>query len=158
MNIQRKRVFTLCIAVFIYLTLSGIALAGVLNLELVRTSKYSRTDFDQAFMMVWSGDVKYSGKTVGYFTAVVTKTTLTGKNGSVTQYDLVIPGRGPIGEFISIRTNHIVTGSGSDHGVVFAASPAYKFLIGAVVKMAGVKVRITWPASKFPSTSPFYKK
>jgi hypothetical protein len=129
-----------------------------LTVQLVRTSKYSRTDFDEAYTMVWAGDVKLQGKTVGEFTATLTKTTKTGNNGAITQYDLIVPGNGPIAEFLSIRTNHIVADNGSDHGIVFATSPTYKFLLAASVEMKGGETAIKWEGTgSFPPDSPLSK-
>jgi thiol-disulfide isomerase/thioredoxin len=126
-----------------------------LTVQLVRTSEYSRTDFGDAFTMVWAGDVKLQGKAAGEFTATLTKTTKTGKNGAITQYDLIVPGNGPIAEFLSIRTNHIVTGNGSDHGTIFATSPAYKLLLAASVDIKGGEMTIKWrEAGSFPPDSP----
>lgn len=122
----------------------GAAIAEEVTIELVKTSGYSRIDFDDAYTMIWSGDVIHEGSTIGDFTAQVTKTTHTGSNGSVQQYDLIIPGSGDIADFVSIRTNHIMTGSGADSGIVFATSPTFKFLIGATVEKAGETTLITW--------------
>lgn len=122
--------------------------------ELSHRLDYARTDFNHAYTMVWAGEVNFGGKKVGEFTATMTKTTRTGQNGAITQYDILIPESGPIAEFFSVRTNHIVTGAGSDHGLVFAASPKYKFLIGAAVQMEGAKTTIEWSEGQFPRGSP----
>jgi hypothetical protein len=126
-----------------------------LTVELVRTSEYSRTDFRGAYTMVWAGEVRLRGKNVGEFTATLTKTTKTGENGAITQYDLIVPGNGRIAEFLSIRTNHIVTDDGADHGTVFATSPSYKFLLTASVEMKGKETTIKWEGTgSFPADSP----
>ncbi len=122
------------------------AFAASLNLTLTRTSAYSRVDFDSAYTMVWSGDIFYSGFNIGEFNAVLTKTNTSGAIGYVTQYDLVIvvPGAGPVPEFVSIRTTHITAGSGADHGIIFASSPALKSYVGATVVMTGSSVTVTY--------------
>jgi hypothetical protein len=131
----------------VFLMLFGTVAAGLaadVTLTLTRTTDYSRTDFGTAYMMVWSGDVQYQGTVVGEFNAVLTKTTTTGTHGYATQYDFVLPGAGAIGEYVSIRTNHVVTGSGADHGTVIATSPALKMLLEATVVMTGDSVTITY--------------
>ncbi|MFX0139896.1 MAG: hypothetical protein ACFFDN_40015 [Candidatus Hodarchaeota archaeon] len=158
MKFQKKFILTFILTICISFILSSSSSAGEISLDLIRTTDYSRTNFDEAFIMVWAGDVKYLGNTIGDFTAVLTKTTHTGTNGSIIQYDLIIPGSGKIGDFISIRANHIVTGSGADHGLVYATSPAYKFLVGATFEKEGDKAKIKWSSVFFPTYSPLFKK
>jgi hypothetical protein len=106
------------------------------------------------FTMVWAGEVTLRGLSVGEFTAELTKTIKTGYNGTIEQYDIIIPSDKPISDFMSIRTNHMGTGDGAAHGVVFAASPEYRFLLGAVVEMKGDATTIRWETGAFPSGSP----
>lgn len=133
---------------------AGLPAGKDITLEFTRTSQYARTNFNHAYTMVWCGDVTLKGKKVGEFTASLTKTNKTGANGAVQQYDVIIPDMNPIADFFSIRTNHIVTGAGADHGVVFATSPEYKFLNGATVEMKGKTTRIAWDSGGFPVGSP----
>jgi hypothetical protein len=42
------------------------------------------------------------------------------------------------------RTNHIAAGAGSDQGVIYAASPALKGVIGFPVTIGGETLRITY--------------
>ncbi len=127
---------------------------GNITLELTQTSDLARIDFDHAYTMVWCGDVKLDVDKVGEFTGSVTKTNLTGENGWIMQYDVIIPHKQPIADFFSFRTNHIVTDDGADHGVVFVTSSDYKFLIGATVEMDGDITKISWDSGNFPAGSP----
>ncbi len=139
-----KRIMVLGLASIIVFALSSTVFAESLTITLHRTSDYGRVDFAPAYMMAWSGAVRFQGVKVGEFNSSFVKTTLTGSAGYVTQYDLVIPAGGPLPEFISIRTSHIVTGSGSDQGVIFATSPDLVPLIGSAVTMSGEIVTITY--------------
>lgn len=139
-----KRSMVLCFATIVLFALSGAVFAASFDITLTRTSEYGRVDFSPAYMMAWSGDVKLLGVKIGEFNASFVKTTLTGASGYVTQYDLVIPSSETIPEFISIRTTHIGSSSGSDKGVIFATSPAFAVGIGATVSMTGEDVTITY--------------
>ena len=135
-----------------------------LTIQLTQTTKFSRINFDDAYTMVWAGEVTLRGLTVGEFTAKLTQTIKTGYNGAIFQYDIIIPSDkqqrqdisgGPISDFMSIRTNHtMLTEEGEDHGVVFATSPEYRFLLGAAVEMDGEVTTITWETGAFPGGSP----
>lgn len=124
------------------------AFAGQIDLQLVQKTNLLRQDFGSgtytAFTMIWAGDVNYLGSKIGDYTASFTKTTYTGNNGSTTNYDIIIPQGGPIGEFVSIRTNHITTGSGSDKGTIYATSPAFKSFIGYSVVLSGDTMSILY--------------
>jgi len=139
-----RRTMALSFAVIVMFALSGEVFAASITFTMNRTSDFGRVNFAPAYMLAWSGDVKYEGATVGEFNASIVKTTVTGASGYVTQYDLVIPGSGPIGDFMSIRTLHVATGNGSDQGVIFATSPDFTAFIGATVTMSGESVTITY--------------
>ena len=117
-------------------------------MDLVKKTDSSRQDFGTgtytAYTMIWAGDVKFVGNKIGDYTASVTKTTYTGSNGAIMNYDIVLPQGGSIGEFISIRTNHIATGSGSDKGIIYATSPAFKSFIGYSVVLSGDTMSILY--------------
>ena len=143
-----KKARVLFSILFVVLTLSFIsseAIAADLNLTMPRTSILSRIDFDNAYQMVWSGNVLYTGVVIGEYNTVLIKTTSTGNHGAIFQFDLVFPGGGPIGEFLSIRANQISTGSGSATGMVFAASPGLKSLVGWTFNMNGDDVTLSSP-------------
>lgn len=133
-----------CLVLAICVALSGEAFAADITLSFAKKSDYNRIDMSTAFMMVWSGDVLYNSVKVGEFNASLTKTTLTGQNGAVEQYDVVVPSSGPVGDFLSIRTVHSTAGNGYDQGIIFAASPALKEVVGATVIMNGSNVTITY--------------
>jgi len=154
MKIQTKRILMAFFLMIVFLLLPALThdseesqltnIKGVVTIQLVRTSDYSRIDFDTAFTMVWSGDIIYQDDVIGEFNAQWTKTTLTGIQGSAVQWDLVVFGAEPIGDWVSIRTNHIVAGAGYDEGMIFAASPAFGYLVGATVIKDGIDTTISW--------------
>jgi hypothetical protein len=126
----------------------GPVFAGQIDLQLLQKTDYIRQDFGSgtytAYSMLWAGDVFYMGNKIGDYTTSYSKTTYTGDNGSTRNCDIIIPTGGAIGEFISIRTNHITTGSGSDHGTIYAASPAFKSFIGYSVVKSGNTLSILY--------------
>ncbi len=136
------------VSVAITSLLVGTAFSAELDLTLSSKTGFSRTDFGTgtytAYTMVWAGDVLNGATKIGDFTATLTKTTYTGENGYAINYDIMVPGGGPLAEFVSVRTNHIVSGAGSDKGVIYAASPVLKDLIGVPVTMDGDTMRITY--------------
>ena len=81
-----------------------------LVVELSHRLDYARTDFNHAYTMVWAGEVNFGGKKVGEFTATMTKTTRTGQNGAIIQYDIIIPEGGPIAEFFSVELTTFAPG------------------------------------------------
>lgn len=123
------------------------AFAAQLTLTLTKTTDYSRTDFGTgnftAYTMVWAGDVYLSGSKIGDFTATLTKTTYT-SSASPINYDIIVPSGGTIPDFISVKTSHIPTGNGYDHGSIYATSPALSSLIGKTVTMNGATMTIAY--------------
>ena len=127
---------------FLLIIISPAFAGDIITFQLIKKTDYSRQDFGSgtytAYTMIWAGDVMYLGSKIGEYTASITRTTYAGSNGNITNYDIITPPQaGSIGEFISVRTTHITTGSGSDKGTVYAASPAFKSLMGKSVVMSG---------------------
>lgn len=138
-------VLRICLLTLVLLGAYHQASAATVTVTLTQTSPFSRIDFDSAYTMVWSGDVFFGGIKIGEFNAQLTKTNTTGANGYATQYDIVIvPGGGATPEFLSARTIHFTTGSGSDNGMIFAASSVLKGLVGASVVMTGSSATVTY--------------
>jgi hypothetical protein len=59
-------------------------------------------------------------------------------------YEIIIPSGGAIGEFISARTNHTVSGSGSDKWTIYATSPSWNSIMGSAVEITGDTMVITY--------------
>jgi hypothetical protein len=136
---------TLC---FLLISLSPV-FAGTIVLTLDKKTDYLRqggftSGTYTAFTLIWSGDVNYLGSKIGEFTTSETKTTYTGINGTIMNYDIIIPAQGGIGDFVSVRANHITTGSGSDKGTVYATSPSLKAFIGSTVTIDGNAMTINY--------------
>ncbi|MBI5590448.1 MAG: hypothetical protein HY881_08210 [Deltaproteobacteria bacterium] len=144
---MKKMMFSYFITLSFLLFVLCPAFAAEINLDLAQKTDLLRQDFGSgtytAFTMIWAGDVNYQGNKIGDYTASVTKTTYTGSNGWSMNYEIIIPTGGePIGDFVSIRTTHITTGSGSDKGIIYAASPKFKFLVGNEVTITGNTMNI----------------
>ena len=135
----------------------GAAFAAEIDLQLVKQTETSQTSFGTgshpASIAVYAGDVLYLGAKIGQFTATQTRTTWTGIKGDIMEYDIIVPvggfnGLDSLGDFFSIRTNHIATGVLNpptvDTGVIYAASATYKALMGLAVQMAGSTLKIMY--------------
>jgi hypothetical protein len=149
MTKNKRHLFALIFAGFILILLAGTeVLAGEISLGLSRNTDFARIDFGPittlASTMIWAGDVLSGGNKIGEFTATQTKINY-GSNGSVLNYDLTIPTGDAIPEFISLRTNRVISGTvTADKGIIYAASPAFKDFIGLAVYMNGNDLRIVY--------------
>ncbi len=145
---MRTGVLAAMISICLSLVGTGSAVAGEIDLQLIYRTGIERNDFGtgshSAYTTIQAGDVYLSGTKIGDFTVTLTATTYTGANGLLMQYDLLIPGSGPIAEFLAARANQITTGSTSGHGIIYAASPAFKAAIGLEVVIAGNTFKILY--------------
>jgi hypothetical protein len=143
----------LCISVF---GLSA-AFAAELDLQLDTKTNSQQTTFGTgaypATTTVYAGDVYLGESKVAQFTATSTKTSYTGINGYVVDYEIIVPlsgftGLDYLGDFFSVKTNRIYTGvispASIDHGIIYAASPALKALIGLEVQIEGNTLKIMY--------------
>jgi len=133
------------------------AFAAEIDLQLLTQTESSQSNFGSgphpASITVYAGDVLYLGVKIGQFTAVQTRTTWTGIKGDIMEYDIIVPqggfnGLDSLGDFFSIRTNHIATGLLNpptiDTGVIYAASAPYKSLMGLDVQLSGSTLKIMY--------------
>lgn len=143
---KKTWLITAVISIALISLFAGAAFAAEAILLLDQTSPLVRTEFGggAAYTMIWGGDVWFNGTKIGDFTGNMSKTVYTGYNGAIINYDIVIPISGAIGEFISVRTNHISTGSGSAKGIIYAASPAWSYMVGLPVDIFGDTLIITY--------------
>ena len=143
----------LCISVFGL----GAAFADEVDLQLVVGTNNQTTTFGTgsylATTTVYAGDVYLGESKVAQFTATSTKTSYTGINGYVVDYEIIVPlsgftGLDYLGDFFSVKTNRIYTGvispASIDHGIIYAASPALKALIGLEVEIVGPTLKIMY--------------
>ncbi|MEJ2010335.1 MAG: hypothetical protein P8Z30_19635 [Acidobacteriota bacterium] len=141
----------LCLLVF---GLSA-AFAAELDLQLVAGTNTQTTSFGTgshpATTTVYAGDVYLGAQKLAQFTATSTSTNYTGINGQVWDYEIIVPlsgftGLDYLGDFFSVKTNRINTGVISpltiDRGIIYAASPALKSLIGLEVEIDGNTLKI----------------
>ena len=145
-NMKKMMISSFMTFCFLFIILSP-SFAGEINLTLDKKTDYSRQDFGTgtytAFTMIWAGDVKYLGSKIGDFTGSVTKTTYTSTAWSM-NYEIIIPTGAPIADSVSVRTTHITTGSGSDKGIIYAATPNFKSFVGSNVTITGDTMIITF--------------
>lgn len=154
---MKKSLVVTAIALFFSVFGLSAAFAGEIDLELLKQTETSQTAFGTgshpASITVYAGDVLFMGTKIGQFTATQTRTTWTGIKGDIMEYDIIVPvggfnGLDSLGDFISIRTNHIATGVLNpptvDTGVIYAASAPYKSLMGLTVQMAGTTLKIMY--------------
>ena len=131
---------------FLFILLSP-SFATDLTLTLDQKTDLIRQDFGTgtytAFRMLWAGDVKYQGSKIGDFTASVTKTTYTATAWSM-NYELIIPTGGPIPDSVSVRSTRILTGSGSEKGIIYAATPNLKAIVGSNITITGNTMVISY--------------
>jgi hypothetical protein len=146
---NKKHVVALFFAGLILFSLAvGEVLAGELSLALSKKTDFARIDFgplsSPAYNLVWAGDVLNGGSKIGEFTATLTKINY-GTNGTVLNYDLTIPFGDIIPEFLSIKTNRVVAGTGSvEKGIVYAGTPVLKGFIGSAAYLEGDNLRIVY--------------
>ncbi len=146
---MKKKVCFLTVCLLVIMVLPGVLFAASGTVQLVKTSSYFRVNFPSStepygYMMIWDGDVKLNDQVIGEFVGKIIKTSNVGSKGYETDYHITIDLGTTIADFLSVKTNHITTGSGSDVGIIYAASPAFKVLIGASIAMSGDDMTITW--------------
>ncbi len=154
---MKKRLMFTAIALCISVLGLGTALAGELDLQLVVGTNNQTTTFGTgsypATTTVYAGDVYLGTSKVAQFTATSTKTSYTGINGFVVDYEIIVPlsgftGLDYLGDFFSVKTNRIYTGvispASIDRGIIYAASPALKGLIGLEVQIEGNTLKIMY--------------
>jgi hypothetical protein len=131
---------------FLFIILSP-SFAADLTLTLAKKTDYSRQDFGTgtytAYTMVWAGDVTYLGSKIGDYTATITKTTYTSAAASI-NYEIIIPTGEAIPDSVSVKTAQISTGSGSEKGIIYAATPNFKALVGSNVIKTGDTMIISY--------------
>lgn len=146
MNMKKIMISFFMTFCFLFIILSP-SFAADLTLTLDQKTDLIRQDFGTgtytAFTMLWAGDVKYQGSKIGDFTGSVTKTTYTSTAWSM-NYELIIPTGEPIPDSISVRTTRILAGSGSEKGIVYAATPNFKALVGSNVTTTGDTMVISY--------------
>ncbi|MBA4371418.1 MAG: hypothetical protein C0402_01005 [Thermodesulfovibrio sp.] len=147
---MQKKTWLIIAVISIALTslCTGTAFSAEAALYLDQQTDYPRTDFGSGsytgYTFLWAGNVWYNGVHIGDFTANITKTTFTGYDGVVMNYDIIIPQGGAIAEFFSVRANHISTGSGAAKGIIYATSPAWSNMVGLPVNIYGDTLIITY--------------
>jgi hypothetical protein len=138
---QRQMIRLFLVGCILFLFLGSETFAEDISLTLTIQKSY-KNEFGSgnAFTETWTGDVLFEDAKIGEYTGVVTRTIFSSLEA--VQYDIMIPYAGSLGDFISIRMNRSTEGSyGSDnvnsHGVIYAASPNCKSLIGLSVTITG---------------------
>jgi hypothetical protein len=131
------------------------AFAAELDLQMVVGTNNQTTTFGTgsylATTTVYAGDIYYEGSKLAQFTATSTNTSYPSMNGWVVDYEIIVPlsgftGLDYLGDFFSVKTIRKYTGiispASIDRGIIYAASPALKSLIGFEVEILGDTLKI----------------
>ncbi|MGE0087810.1 MAG: hypothetical protein AB7S75_25645 [Desulfococcaceae bacterium] len=149
---MKKRIITSLMTLCFVLIIFNPVFGEEILLQLIKKTDYSLQDSKfyesssgqyPGYALIYGGDVYYMGEKIGDFTANFTKTTYTGDNGRIINYDIIVPSGGSLAEFISVRAN-IISAKGPGHGTIYAASPAFKSLMGNNVEISEDIMRILY--------------